>query len=94
MGCLVPLIALVSPRLALFVILILTDWVGRAYDSWIIPVLGFFLLPWTTLAFTFMWGISSSPHEVSGFAWFIVALGFIIDIGSYSSSRKYQSSRG
>ncbi len=93
MGCLVPLVALISPRLALFLILIFTDWVGKAYDSWILPVLGFFLLPWTTLAYTFMWGISSAPHEVSGFSWFIVGLGFVFDIASYTQSSKYRDSR-
>lgn len=90
MGCLVPLLALISPRLALFVILVLTDWVGRAYDGWIVPVLGFFLLPWTTLAYTFMWGISPG---VNGFEWFIVVLGFIVDIAAYKQSSDYRSAR-
>jgi hypothetical protein len=44
MGCLVALVALISPRLALFVLWVFGDVLGRAYDSWIVPVLGFFLL--------------------------------------------------
>jgi hypothetical protein len=28
---------------------------SRAFDSWIIPLLGFFLLPWTTLTYAAFW---------------------------------------
>jgi hypothetical protein len=47
-----------------------------------VPLLGFFLLPWTTLAYAAMW---SSSNRVSGFEWFIVVLAFLIDLGSYAS---------
>ena len=43
MGCFVALFALISPRLALFVLWIFSDVLERAYDDWIVPVLG--LLP-------------------------------------------------
>ena len=43
------------------------------------PLLGFFVLPWTTLAYAGMW--SSGTNEVHGFEWFIVGLAFVIDIG-------------
>ncbi len=52
------------------------------------PFLGFFLLPWTTLAYAVMW---SSSDGVVGFEWFIVILAFFIDLGSYGVS---QRSRG
>jgi hypothetical protein len=47
-----------------------------------VPLLGFFLLPWTTLAYAVMW---SSSDRVSGFEWFIVVLAFVIDLGAYAS---------
>lgn len=83
MGCLVPLLALISPRLALFALLLFSDLIGDAFDSWIVPVLGFFLLPWTTLAYVVMWWASDGNL---GFEWFIVVLAFIIDIGAYAKS--------
>lgn len=83
MGCLVPLLALISPRLALFVLLLFSDLIGDAFDSWIVPVLGFFLLPWTTLAYVVMYWASDGNL---GFEWFIVVLAFIIDIGAYLKS--------
>ena len=81
MGCFVALLALFSPRLALFAIWLFSDMLSRAFDSWLLPLLGFFLLPWTTLAYAAMW--VSGRNEVSGFEWFIVILAFVIDLGSY-----------
>ena len=80
-GCLVALFALISPRLALFVLFLFTDLLSRAFDSWFVPFLGFFLLPWTTLAYAAMW--AASTDKVTGFEWFIVILAFVIDVGAY-----------
>jgi len=85
-GCLVALLALISPRLALFFIWIFSDLLGRAYDDWFVPLLGFFLLPWTTLAYAVMW--SAGSNQVSGFEWFIVILAFLFDLGSYAQGQK------
>ena len=81
MACLVALFALISPRLALFAIWVFSDLLSRAFESWVVPLIGFFLLPWTTLAYAVMW---SSSDRVYGFEWFVVALGFLFDIASYS----------
>jgi hypothetical protein len=86
MGCLVALFALISPRLALFALWLFSDLLGRAFDSWILPVLGFFLLPWTTLAYTVMW--SAGSRGVDGFEWFIVILAFVFDLGSFAQGRR------
>jgi hypothetical protein len=51
MPCLIALLALLSPRLALFFIFLFSNMLDRAFDGWLLPLLGFFLLPWTTLAF-------------------------------------------
>ena len=86
MGCLLALLALISPRLALFLLAIFSDVLSRAYDSWVIPLLGFFLLPWTTLAYAVMW--STGSNGVNGFEWFIVILAFVFDLGSYSQGSR------
>ncbi len=83
MGCLLVLFAFISPRLALFAMFLFSDLLSRAFDSWVIPLLGFFLLPWTTLAYAAMWGVGSD--RVSGFEWFIVILAFAIDLGAYAN---------
>jgi hypothetical protein len=87
-GCFVAILALFSPRLALFAIFLFSDMLSRAFDSWLLPLLGFFLLPWTTLAYAVMWDIGT--REVTGFEWFIVVLAFLIDLGSYFQGQRYR----
>jgi hypothetical protein len=89
-GCIAVLLALISPRLALFFIWLFSNLLSRAFESWYVPLLGFFLLPWTTLAYAVMW---SSSNEVYGFEWFIVGLAFIFDISSYSQSGRLGGGR-
>jgi hypothetical protein len=83
MGCFVVLLAIFSPRLALFFIWVFSNLLSRAFDDWWVPFLGFFVLPWTTLAYAVMW---SSGNRVEGFDWFIVGLAFLIDLSSWSQS--------
>ena len=51
MGCLLPFVALLMPRLTLLFIALLTNWLSKAYEIALWPVLGFFLMPYTTLAY-------------------------------------------
>jgi len=91
MPCFVALFALISPRLALFFVLVFSDWVGRAFDGWIVPVLGFFLLPWTTLAYIVMWNVGT--RGVEGFEWLIVIFAFVVDVMSYTKGSQARDSR-
>jgi hypothetical protein len=77
--------------LALFVLFLFSDLLGRAFDGWIVPFLGFFLLPWTTLAYAVMW---SSSNGVSGFEWFIVGLAFLVDLGSFAGGGRRRREAG
>jgi hypothetical protein len=91
MPCLLVLLALISPRLALFALWLFSDILGDAYDSWIVPLLGFFVLPWTTLAYAGMW--SSGTNVVHGFEWFIVGFAFVVDVGSYAGGGSRRAKR-
>jgi hypothetical protein len=64
---------------------------SRAFEGWFVPLLGFFLLPWTTLAYAVMW--STGGNGVHGFEWFIVALAFLFDLGSYAEGRRGRRAR-
>ena len=90
MGCFVLLFALISPRLAILFTWIFSDVLERAYDDWWLPFLGFFLLPWTTLAYAWMW--MSGTNQVAGFEWFIVAVAFLADLSAlFGGSRSAMS---
>ena len=92
MGCFVFLFALISPRLALVFTWVFSGVLGRAYDDWWLPVLGFFLLPWTTLAYAWMW--DAGTNEVAGFEWFVVILAFLADLSSHVGSGRRAAARG
>ena len=84
--CVAAVFAFISPRLAIIVVAIFSDILSRAYDSWFLPLIGFFLLPWTTLAYAVMWDVGT--REVTGFEWFVVGLAFLIDLGSYGGTAR------
>ncbi|HEY6533850.1 MAG TPA: hypothetical protein VIY72_16195 [Acidimicrobiales bacterium] len=85
MGCLLVLVALISPRLALFFTWAFTDRLAIAFDGWFLPVLGWFLLPWTTLVWTFAY----EPRDgVTGIGWFFVVFAFLVDLGLLGGAGK------
>jgi hypothetical protein len=84
--CLALILAVISPRLALVAVWLFSDDLSRAFDSWVLPLIGFFLLPWTTLAYAVMWEVGT--HRVSGFEWFVVGLAFLADLGSHGGTAR------
>ena len=91
MPCLVALLALISPRLALFFIFLFSNMIDRAFDGWLLPLVGFFLLPWTTLAYAWTWALGT--NEVAGFEVFVVILAFVVDLGSYLGGERSRAYR-
>jgi hypothetical protein len=82
-GCVVALLAMISPRLAIFVLWGFTDRMSVAFDSFWLALIGFFFLPWTTLA----WAVAYAPVDgVTGFGWFVVGLGLFVDISTHLGS--------
>ena len=74
------------PRLFILGLWIFDRTLRDAFDSWTIAAVGFFVLPWTTLAYGFMWGVSSDV--VSGWEWIVVAVAFATDILCWVFSRR------
>ena len=48
------------------------------------PLLGFLLLPFTTLAYVFVW---DAQNGITGAAWLLVGGGLLFDLGTYALSR-------
>ncbi len=84
MGCLIFLLALIGPRVALFFVWVSTNFVQRAFDGFFVPFLGLLFLPWTTLIYVLVY----DGAGVSVLGWFFVALAFAADIGSYGASAR------
>jgi hypothetical protein len=56
-----------------------------AFSGWVVWVVGFFLLPWTTITYMIMWGIYSD--RVYGVEWVFVAGAFVLDLITWSTLR-------
>jgi hypothetical protein len=85
MGC----FALSFPRFALFLVWLLGgNYLERAYDGLLLPVLGFFFLPLTTLAFAYSNNSLSAGGHVSSLGWVVVIVALCIDIGLLGGGRQ------
>jgi hypothetical protein len=84
MGCLAVLAALVAPRVVMFVLWLFTDYLGRAYEGFVLPLIGFFALPTTTLAY------AVAHNEFGGFSGWgaaLVIVAVLLDVGLWGRGR-------
>jgi hypothetical protein len=85
MPCLLGVLALVFPRLMLVLVWLFSDYLGRAYDTVLWPLLGFFFLPLTTLAWAF--AMNSTGGSVSGSYLALVVVAVVVDLGLVGGRR-------
>jgi hypothetical protein len=83
MGCLFALLAGFFPRIALLLLWIFTTLVDRAFDGFILPLLGLILLPYATLFYVLAW---SPVVGVTGWGWFFVVVGIVFDVSHWAGS--------
>lgn len=88
MPCLLILMGLFIPRVTLFFLWLLTSYLNRAYETHLWPLLGFFFLPYTTLAYAIS---MNEGGALKGFWLVLFVLGILLDfgvIGGASQSRR------
>lgn len=87
MPCLIAMVLFGMPRLALFSLWLFGEgYLGRAYDSTLIPLLGFFFFPLTTLAYAFV-KLSMTPvGGISDGGWVVVGLALLCELGVFGGS--------
>ena len=69
MCCLLLLFAALGPRFAIIAMWLFGNRVDLAFDSWLWPLAGLLVAPWTTLMYLLMW---SAVGGVSGAEWIVV----------------------
>ena len=84
MCCLLAIMGGLFPRVALLALWIFTNDIDRAYDSFIVPLLGLIFLPLTALVYALTW----SPGGLEGIDWLWVGLAFVLDLGSYGGGAR------
>ncbi|HEX4434542.1 MAG TPA: hypothetical protein VH012_06920 [Acidimicrobiales bacterium] len=90
MGCLLALLAAISPRFVIFLLWIFTDRLTIAFRSGWEGIIGFLLLPYTTLFYALVY---APGKGVDSFGWCIVAVGVLLDISSHLFSARARRRR-
>jgi hypothetical protein len=96
MPCLFGCLALFFPRVAIILIWLFSDYLGRAYETLLWPLLGFLFLPLTTLAYA--WAVNTNG-TVTGVYLVVVVVAVLIDLGwlgggAHGGRRRYAAPPG
>jgi hypothetical protein len=90
MPCLLLVLFLAFPRLALVLIFVLSNYLERAYHGVLLPFLGFLFLPLTTLAYAWL---ANTHQPIEGFNLVILVIAVLIDAGGLSGGEYHRRRR-
>ena len=76
--CLLLIIAILGPRIGMILLWLFSNFYDKPFDGFLLPLLGFFFMPFTTLAYG--WAINSAG-SVSGFYLAVVIFAVLLDLG-------------
>ncbi len=80
MPCMLTILVLAFPRVALVLLFLFTNYLSRAYHGLLVPLLGFFFLPVTTIAYAWL---VNSHRRMEGVNLLILIVAVLIDAGSW-----------
>jgi len=89
--CVLILLGLFTPRIVLFILWLFTNYLSRAYDGFVLPLLGFLFLPATTLAYAIA---QNELGGVNGLGLIVVLIGLAIDVGLLGGGARQRRSAG
>lgn len=90
MPCLLLILFLAFPRIALVLLFLFSNYLERAYHGLILPLLGFLFLPLTTLAYAWM---VNSGLPLAGINLLILIVAVVVDVGGLGGGAYHQRSR-
>ncbi len=90
MPCLIVLILLAFPRLALAIMFFTSTYLQRAYQDMLIPLLGFFFLPLSTIVYAWL---MNSHMPVEGMNLIYLLLAVILDLGGLGGGESHRRNR-
>lgn len=91
MGCLLLILIVAFPRIALVLMFLFSTYLQRAYHNMIVPLLGFIFLPLTTLVYAWM---TNTHAPIAGMNLIILIVAVIIDVGGLGGGGVYHRRRG
>ncbi len=90
MPCLLVILLLAFPRIALALLFFFSNYLQRAYHGLISPLLGFVFLPLTTLAYAWM---VNTRQPIEGINLLILVVAIVIDAGGLGGGEYHRRSR-
>jgi hypothetical protein len=83
MPCILAILVLAFPRIAIILLYMLTDFFRGVYDTLLIPLLGFIFMPVTLVAYTWL---TKSGQLVDAFYLVVIFVAVIVDLGFVGGS--------
>jgi hypothetical protein len=90
MPCLLLILFLVFPRVALLLLFLLSNYLERAYQGLLVPLLGFIFLPLTTLVYAWM---VNTQEPIAGINLVILIIAAVIDLGGLGGGEYHRRTR-
>jgi hypothetical protein len=90
MPCLLVIVVLAFPRVALVLLWLFTRYLQHAYHGLLVPLIGFFFLPLTTLAYAWM---VNNHQSLEGVNVIVLIVAIIIDLGGLSGGEYHRRRR-
>jgi hypothetical protein len=90
MPCLLVLVILAFPRVVLLLMYFLSNYLQRAYDGLLVPLLGFIFLPITTIVYAWM---VNNHMAIAGINLIILIVAVLIDAGGLGSGEWHRRRR-
>jgi hypothetical protein len=79
MACLLAVLVVAFPRIAIVLLYLLTNFFSGIYHSFLIPILGFIFLPLTLIAYTYLVDAHMPLNNIPSLVVIFVAI--ILDLG-------------
>jgi len=84
------IVFLAFPRIALLLLFLFSNYLQRAYHCLLLPLLGFLLLPLTTLVYAWM---VNTGQLVAGINLLILIVAVVIDLGGLGGGEYHRRTR-
>jgi hypothetical protein len=88
MPCLLAILVLAFPRIAIVLLYLLTNFFRGVYDTILIPVLGFIFMPLTLVAYTWL---TKSGYPVDAFYLVVMFVAVVLDLGFVGGSHRLRT---
>jgi hypothetical protein len=90
MPCLLVIVVAAFPRVVLVLMYLFSNYIQRAYHDLLIPVLGFFFLPLTTIVYAWM---VNTHMPLEGINLLIMLVAVIVDVGGLGGGEYHRRRR-